>query len=165
MNGIRKICWVGVVYASLGAFAAARGAEKENRDKVANTNDFSEIRRQVETLRGRQFKKDVPVFDISKKELRAISDRDLEKDYPGEKLKRYEELLAWLDMVPPHTDLKTAYGDLFVNTVAGLYDSDSKEMCIPSYNVGVTNAAKKPADKKLENFSPEVDTVVLAHEF
>ncbi len=146
------------------AFAAA-GVEKANPDKTPNTNDFSDIKREVETLRGKKFTNDVPVFSISKKELRAISDRDLDKDYPGDKLKHYEELLAWVDMVPPHTDLKTAYGDLFVNTVAGLYDSDTKEMCIPAYNVGVTNIPKQPAGKKLENISPEIDTIVLAHEF
>ena len=149
----------------MGMISVAAVAEPSNPDKVANTNDFSDIRRQVETLRGKKFKTEVPVYDISKKELRAISDHEIEKDYPGEKLRHYEEMLAWLDMVPRHTDLKTAYGDLFVETVAGLYNSETKEMCIPAYAVGATNAPKKATEKKLEAVTPEMDTIVMAHEF
>ena len=145
------------------AFAA--DLEMQNRDKVPSTRDFSDIQREVETLRGRTFKRKVPVFTISKKEMRAISDKSIDKDYPGEKLRNYEELQVWLDMIPPHTGLKTAYGDLFVDTVAGLYDSDTKEMCIPDFNLGATNASKKAAEKKLQAVSTEIDTIVLAHEY
>ena len=129
-------------------------------DKVRSKRDFGNIRREIETLRGKKFTNEVPVFQVSAKELRAMSDRDLDKDYPGQKLKHYEELLAWVDMVPPHTDLKKAYGDFDAEQVAGLYDTDRKEMCIP---MSPTNADSKV--KKLETAYPGVDNIVLAHEF
>src|ERR1019366_1101381 len=146
------------------AFAAA-GAGPSSPDKVPSHRDFGVIRREMETLRGKTFVHQVPVFKVSEKELRAISDRELDKEFPGPKLRSYEELLAWLDMVPPHTDLKSVYASYLVDQVAGLYDSDTKEMCIPSFAGGTTNAAKKAAEKKLEPISAKLDDIVLAHEF
>ncbi len=148
-----------------GLVLNAAGAEQASPDKVPSTRDFGDIRREVETLRGKKFLHDVPVYKISEKKLRAISDHDLDKDYPGIKLQRYEELQAWLDMLPPHTDLKSVYREYFANQVAGLYDSDAKEMCIPSSSLGTTNAGKKASAKKVEDFSREIDGIVLAHEF
>jgi len=148
-----------------GLASAAAGARPSSPDKVPSTRDFGDIQREVETLRGKKFLREVPVYKISEKELRAISDRDLVKDFPGAKLRSYEELLAWLDMVPPKTDLQAVYADFLVDQVAGLYDSDAKEMCLPSFSAGTTNAAKKAAEKKLAELSSELDEIVLAHEF
>jgi hypothetical protein len=148
-----------------GLASVAAGTEPSSPDKVRSTRDFGNIRREVETLRGKTFLHAVPVYQISEKELRAISDRELDEDFPGPKLRSYEELLAWLDMVPPHTDLKAVYADFLVDQVAGLYDSDTKEMCIPSFSSGTTNLGKKAAEKKLEAISAEMDDIVLAHEF
>jgi hypothetical protein len=148
-----------------GLASAAAGGSPSSPDKVPSPRDFGEIQRQVETLRGKTFAHQVPVFKISEKELRAISDRALDKEFPGPKLRSYEELLAWLDLVPPHTDLKSVYARYLVDQVAGLYDSDAKEMCIPSFPGGTTNPAKKAAEKKLEAISDQMDDIVLAHEF
>ena len=148
-----------------GLASAAAGTDPSSPDTVPSTRDFGDIRREVEALRGKKFMAKVPVYRISEKELRAISDHELDKEFPGPKLRSYEELLAWLDMVPPQTDLKSVYADFLVDQVAGLYDSDAKEMCIPSFSGGTTNAAKKAAEKKLEKLSSEIDDIVLAHEF
>jgi hypothetical protein len=148
-----------------GLTSAAADGSLSSPDKVPNHRDFGDILRQVETLRGKTFAHEVPVFKISEKELRAISDRELDKEFPGSKLRSYEELLAWLDLVPPHTDLKSVYASYLVDQVAGLYDSDTKEMCIPSFTSGTTNLAKKAAEKKLEAISAKIDDIVLAHEF
>ncbi|MGD0260970.1 MAG: hypothetical protein ABSD29_14235 [Verrucomicrobiota bacterium] len=148
-----------------GLASAAAGTDPSSPDKVPSTRDFGDIRREVETLRGKKFVREVPVYAISEKELRAISDHDLDKEFPGRKLRGYEELLAWLDMVPPHTDLKSVYADYLADQVAGLYDSDAKEMCIPSFSGGTTNAAKRATEKKLAEISSEIEDIVLAHEF
>lgn len=159
---LRKGIWA--IAALLANLASADvDTEPKSGDKVLSRQDFGEIRRQVESLRGLSFRRDVPVYRISEKELRAISDRELDKDFPGPKLRGYEELLAWLDMVPPHTDLKSVYADYLASQVAGLYDSDTKEMCIPSLAPGTTNVEKKA--QKLEPLAPELDSIVLAHEF
>ncbi len=148
-----------------GLASAAAGTDHSSSDKVPSTRNFRNIRSQVETLRGKKFLRAVPVYRISEKELRAIADRELDKDFPGPKLRSYEELLAWLDIVPPHTDLKTAYADFLADQVAGLYDSDAKEMCLPSLSSGTTNVGRKAAEKKLEAISAELEDIVLAHEF
>ena len=140
-------------------------ADQATPGRVLLQRDFGGIQREVETLRGKKFLRPVPVYKISASVLRRISDRDLDKEYPGEKLHYYEELLAWLDMVPPGTDLKAVEAAFSVNEVAGLYDSDSKEMCIPSYATQTTNAAAKPAGKKAERITLANDDIVLAHEF
>jgi hypothetical protein len=148
-----------------GLVSATAGAEQTASDKVLSARDFEHIRKEVETLRGKKFLNTVPVYRISEKELRAISDRELDKDFPGPKLQAYEELLAWLDMVPPGTHLKSVYADFLVDQLAGLYDSDTKEMCIPAVPSGTTNPGKKATEKKLEAISSELEDIVLAHEF
>jgi hypothetical protein len=148
-----------------GLASAAAGPDQSSPDKVRSPRDFGDIRREVETLRGERFVHEVPVYKISEKALRAISDHELDQEFPGPKLRSYEDLLAWLDMVPSQTDLKSAYADFLVDQVAGLYDSNAKEMCIPSFSSGTTNVAKKAAEKKLEEISSEIDNIVLAHEF
>jgi hypothetical protein len=148
-----------------GLASTMAGTEPASTDKVPSHRDFGKIRRQVETLRGKTFLQSVPVYRISQKELRAISDRELEKDFPGPKLERYAELLAWLDVVPPGTDLKAVYADFLVDQLAGLYDSDTKEMCIPASAGGTTNSGIKAAEKKMESVGSELEDIVLAHEF
>jgi hypothetical protein len=154
-----------IVLLLLGLAAAVNGSEPAAADKVLSKENYTDIKQVVATLRGKMFRHPVPVYNVSPKELRAIADRDLEKDFPGGELRGYAELLAWLDLVPPRTDLKQVYGDYLVGQVAGLYDSESKEMCIPASAAGTTNAARKAAEKKLEGLSQEMDAIVLAHEF
>lgn len=158
-------CLLTLLLLLTGLASTALGAGAASADKVPSTRDFGDIRREVETLRGKKFKRTVPVFKVSDNELRAISDRGLEKDYPGAKLQGYQELLAWLDMIRPTTDLKSAFATLSVAQIAGLYDSDTKEMCIPTVSLGNTNATKRPAEKKVHAVSPDADDIVMAHEF
>ncbi len=155
---------IALLMAGLTSVAAADPGQS-SPDKVRSTQDFKDIQREVETLRGKTFLREVPVYKISEKELRAIADRELEKDLPGAKLHDYEKLLGWLDVVPPDTDLKAVYGDFLVDQVAGLYDSDTKEMCIPGISTATTNLEKKAAEKKLDALSSQMDEIVLAHEF
>src|SRR6185369_2659359 len=128
-----------------GVISISVGFAQSSDDKTPSTRDFTDLRTQVETMRGKKFTNEVPVFTISKKELRAISDRELDQKYPGPKLRAYEELLTWLDLVPAKTDLKSAYAEFLVDQLAGLYDGDTKEMCIPSFSNTTTNSGKKAA--------------------
>ena len=43
----------------------ASAAEQASPDKVPSTRDFGDIRREVETLRGKKFLRAVPVYKIS----------------------------------------------------------------------------------------------------
>jgi len=148
-----------------GLASAAVGTEQPSLAKVLNPQGLENIRREVETLRGKKFVHEVPVHRISKRELRALSDHELDKEFPGSKLRGYEELLAWLDLIPPKTDLKTVDADLLTAQVAGLYDSEAKELCIPSFSSGTTKPEQNGTDKKLMELSIVIDKIVLAHEF
>lgn len=151
-----------VLLLRLSSFAG--GAELDSGKTSTTTADFQSIRNQVETLRGKTFKQEVPVTDISEQEMREMCDRELEKQYPGQNLTNYEELLAWFDMLPPNTDLKSVYATFMIDQVAGLYDSDTKKMRIPSFTVENTNHVK-PDQKQLEKLGSGLDNIVLAHEF
>src|SRR5262252_6361908 len=155
---------ISVVFVSVAVLSCAATTVLASYDKASDSDDFSHIRTLVETLRGKKFLRDVPISKISNSELRALSDREIDRQFPGATLGYYEELLAWLDFVPPGTSLKTAEADFLVNQVAGLYDSVTKEMRIPAYSAGTTNAGRKAAER-LEEFSLAMDNIVLAHEF
>ena len=144
---------------------AAPATNTPSAGRVAPKQDLGRFRRTVETLRGKEFLRPVPVFDISEEELRRIVDRELEKDYPGAELTNYQALMIWLDMLPPGTDLRAVSAAFFVDQVAGFYDSDSKEMCIPSFSGGKTNVWRNVAKKKVERFSDFTDGLVFDHEY
>ncbi len=148
-----------------GTTQAAPATNTPSVDKIPSTRDLAPFRRTVESLRGKRFLREIPAFTISEAELRRIVDRELEKEYPGRELADYEALMTWLDMLPPGTDLKAVYGDYCVGEVAGLYDSDTKEMCIPAFPAAATNAWRNPARKEVEKFSSFTDDLVLTHEF
>ena len=63
-----------------GLASAAVGTEQPSLAKVLNPQGLENIRREVETLRGKKFVHEVPVHRISKRELRALSDHELDKE-------------------------------------------------------------------------------------
>jgi hypothetical protein len=150
-----------------GPLSAAALTERAPASNIPNAKDLAGIRRVVETLRGKKFLRDVPTRDISENELRALVDREIAKDYPGRKLADLQELMAWLDLMPPNTDLRTVCEDLLVDQVEGLYDSDSKTMCIPYPPPIVTNrpAGKHPPPKKPGDLSALDTGIVFVHEY
>lgn len=148
-----------------GLARAVPATNSASADKIPYTRDLGAIKRTVESLRGKRFLRDVPAFTISEAEMRRIVDRELEKDYPGQELADYEALMTWLDMLPAGADLQAAWEDYCVGEVAGLYDSDSKEMCIPAPPAPAASAGRNPARKEVEKFSSFTDDLVLTHEF
>ena len=74
--------------------------------------------------------------------------------------------MVWLDLLPPNTDLRTVCEDLLVDQVAGLYDTDTKTMCIPSPPPSVTNRPRANIrPKKPEDLSGLDTAIVFAHEY
>ena len=148
-----------------GSLWSAAITEPASASQLPNAKEMADIRREVETLRGKKFLHDVPAREVSEKELRALVDRDLAKDYPGRKLTDLQELMVWLDLLPPKADLRTICEDLLVGDVAGLYDTETKTMCIPSPAPVATNrpAGKHPPQKKVEDLSGLDTGIVFAH--
>jgi hypothetical protein len=147
--------------------STAATTQRAPATNVPDAKKLAGIRNTVQTLRGKKFLHDVPARDISEKELRALVDRDIAKDYPGRKLADLQELMVWLDLLPPKTDLRTVCEDLLVDQVAGLYDTDTKTMCIPSPSLMDTNrpAGKRLPQKKLDDLAGLETETVFAHEY
>jgi hypothetical protein len=148
---------------------AEPGTNAAPADKVPYARDLGPVKRTVETLRGKRFEHDVPAFTVSERQMRAVVDEDLEKNYPGRELADYEALLRWLDVLPPDVGLRSVAGAFFVGGVAGFYNTDTREMCIPAVAPGRTNAWRHPANtevkKELGKYSSFADDIVFAHEF
>jgi len=165
---VKLISLLAILAASMpGWLSAAATTQPAPATKVPDAKELAAIRSVVQTLRGKKFLHDVPARDISEKELRALVDRDLAKDYPGRKLTDLQELMVWLDLLPPNADLKTICEDLLVDQVAGLYDTDTKTMCIPSPSLLGANrpAGKHPPPKKLDDLAGLDTEIVFAHEY
>src|SRR6185436_10703003 len=58
-----------------GLVLPVAGSPDSSSDKVRSPRDFSHIQKEVETQRGKKFLREVPVYKVSAKQLRAISDR------------------------------------------------------------------------------------------
>lgn len=154
---------------AIGPAQAAPGTNAVAGGKVPYSRNLDAIKKTVETLRGKKFLHKVPAFKVSEPEMRAIVERDLKKEYPGRELADYQALLVWLDMVPPGTDLQAVETGLFVDEAAGFYDSETKEMCIPSFSAAPTNTGQNPARKSVkqeaDKYSTSGDDIIFAHEF
>ena len=169
--GVRRIVLAAGSLLLMGGSAAqaAPGTNAAVDGKVAYARNLDAIKRTVETLRGKKFRHDVPAFKVSEQEMRSIAERDWKKEYPGRELADYQAMLAWLDLVPPGTDLQAVETGLFVGEAAGFYDSDTKEMCIPSFSAAQTNGWKNPARKTVkqeaDRYTAIGDDIIFAHEF
>jgi hypothetical protein len=151
-----------------GVASGAPAAGRIAAGQVPSAKEMEEIRQEVEMLRGKKFQRDVPARTISEKDLRAMVECEIAKAYPGRKLADVQELMAWLDMVPPNTDLARVCADFVVGQVAGLYDSDTRTMCIPSFpgtNRPAVKDRKNPSQKKLEEIQGPETGLVFSHEF
>ena len=148
-------------FRSMAAVAVLAGTAAVRADGIPSAAKLGEFQRQAETLRGLKFRTAVPVSTISEAELRALVSRELDKEYPGRKLADYQELMAWLDMLPPGTDLRKVYSDFLVDQAAGMYDTDTKRMYIPEMGGG-----KKKVEHKIDGSVGDVlDGIVYVHEY
>ncbi len=151
--------------AAVGQALAAPITQHPPAPIAPDPKELAVLRNEVEILRGKKFLHDVPARQITEQELRDLVDRDLEKDYPGRKLTDLQELMVWLDLLPRGADLRLVCEDLLVDQVAGLYDTDTKTMCIPVPTHSPTNRPSAKSPTKTDD-SDQLDTaIVFAHEY
>jgi len=127
-------------------------AEPSRPGKTPSTNDLAEIRRRWRPCAGKIQSGRARVRHLRKRTSRARGPRR-GKGIPGRKLADFEELLAWLDVLPAGDRPEGLAEDFMVEQVAGLYDSEAKEMCIPAFSAEKKGAEKtksgtKPAEEK-----------------
>lgn len=81
-----------------------------------------EILHQVSDLRGLPLLGPVRRQVHDEATLRSYIAERLREEYPGDRLRREERLLAALGLLPPGCDLEKAIGDLYAAQTAGYYD-------------------------------------------
>jgi hypothetical protein len=79
----------------------------------------------VEELRGRKFRKPVPVALVSESEARAYFQAELLEEWPKDKVRAESRVLAHLGLVPPATDLESLLLDVLEEQAGGYYDPKS----------------------------------------
>ena len=108
-----------------------------------------EIERDVERLRGVEFKRKIVPEVVSPEEAEEASLRDVDKTYPPERRRADEELLKLLGLIPPKTDIVEVLSSVSREQVIGYYDTKRKELRLVRGN---------GAD------SPVIVDITLAHE-
>lgn len=147
----------------LFAFILALTHQSLQAESPLSSEALTIIRKEVETLRGMKFKHDVPLVSVSKSDIQAIVTREIDKAFPGQSLADYMDYVAWMDLLPPHTDLKALYTRFLLEQAAGMYDTETQHMLIPSTNSTAKADARKTIQAKLG--TDGMDGIVLAHEY
>jgi hypothetical protein len=107
------------------------------------------IEREVERIRGVEFKKPIRPKLVTPEEAKREAFRDIDETYPEKTRRADEELLSLLGLVPPDTDIRELLETVTGEQVIGYYDPRAKRMRIVSGN---------GAD------SPALVDITLAHE-
>jgi hypothetical protein len=171
MRNVRVPVLLCVVLAVGGQLIAAEAPPPKRPplpNQMPGTNELAQYRNEVETLRGKKFLHEVPTRLVSEKEVRELVQREIEKTYPGRKLTDLQELLAWLGVVPSDMDLVSVCENLMVDQAAGLYDSETKTMCIPSFqstNHPAENNPQSASQKKQDAIPDALGGLVFTHEY
>ena len=110
----------------------------------------AEAATEVEALRGWKFKAPVATKMCSPEDVRAYLDREIDKQYPPEKVAQVQAFLRTVGLLPPGCDLRKTFLDIMQNQVGGFYDTDTKTLYM----------VKRGEAKML----PIVERSMLAHE-
>ena len=100
------------------------------------------ITAQVSELRGLPVMQDPPTFFISSDQMAENVRESIEEDYTQEEADIEAEVFMLLDFIPPGTDLKEVFADLYAGSVVGYYDTDTGEMFVLNDGEDPTPAAK-----------------------
>ena len=96
-----------------------------------NKAKLQEIQRGVVTLRGLDFKAEVPVEVKDRDGMRRYFEDELEREYGDEKLKNMAVAYAKLGLFPEALDLKKSLLDFYSAQVAAFYDPRTKKLVLP----------------------------------
>ena len=97
---------------------------------------------QVSELRGLPVMQDPPTFFISYDQMAENVRESIEEEYMQEDADIEAEIFMLLDFIPPGTDLKEVFADLYAGSVVGYYDTDTGEMFVLNDGEDPTPAAK-----------------------
>lgn len=144
-----------ILIIAVGLIAAGLVAAGEDDTKEPATAGLpsparvDKIERDVERLRGKEFKKTIVPKVVTPDEAREDSLRDIDQTYPAKQRSADEELLKLLALIPKDTDIVKVLEKVSGEQVVGYYDTRRKTMRLVSGN---------GAD------SPVLVDITLAHE-
>jgi len=105
---------------------AATGAAPPALEALARLAD--EVSREVEGLRGWNFKQPVAKQLATPEQVRQYIERQLAANLPPGEIAIIESLLRTVGLIPPACDLKSTYLSLMENQVAGFYDPETRTL-------------------------------------
>jgi hypothetical protein len=129
------------------AEAAAQFASRQTSEDVARLAD--EVAKEVEALRGWQFKTPIKKELSTPEDVRQYIERRVQTDLPPGKAERIQAFLRTIGLIPPDCNLEATYVRLLENQVGGFYDSESRTMHLVERAGGIPAA---------------VERIMLAHE-
>jgi hypothetical protein len=103
---------------------------QEGSEQEALTKKVGEIQKEVAKIRGKNFKKDVPVGMKDREELKKFVLEEMEKETPDEVVRRTQKVLEKFGLIKKETDLKKILVDVYIEQVAGFYDPEKEELFI-----------------------------------
>ncbi len=141
----------------------APGVPQEERpakqDKPDLKSRSQKHQKDVTTLRGLEFKREVTVGIYSKKELLEFLKAEFERELPREKAERYQRGYAKFGLIPENLNLYEAYMELFSSSIAGFYHPRTKELRL--IRAGEEN---NPEAEALKAMGIDMDAITLVHE-
>ena len=92
--------------------------------------DVARVAERLERVRGLRFEELPPVRRLTGDEAREEGLAVLDEEYPPERRRTDEDLLALLGLLPRGADLREIFGTIFGEEVAGYYDDRRKRMTL-----------------------------------
>lgn len=129
-------CWIAILFGSLCAGHVANAASLAQDDGVGaaatapvegDLPNLSEIQKDIEAIRGLQFKHDVPAERQSIEEFREVVDRDLDQMFPTGFVENMQLGLYRLGMLTEPRDLLADVKHAYASQIGAYYDPKIKQ--------------------------------------
>ena len=118
-----------LAYAVIAIFIAVSGSlAQEQSEQEALAKKVAEIEKEVAKIRGKDFKKDVPVGIKERGELKKFILEEMEKEKPEEEVRKWQKVLEKFGLIKEGTDLKKVLVDVLIEQLAGFYEPEKKEL-------------------------------------
>jgi hypothetical protein len=125
----REIMRRSLIYAVIAIFIAISGLlAQEQSEQEALAKKVVEIEKEVAKIRGKDFKKDVPVGVKDREELKKFILEEMEKESPEEEIRKSQKVLEKFGLIKEGTDLKKVLVDVLNEQLAGFYEPEKKEL-------------------------------------
>jgi hypothetical protein len=172
----RRTAWILVLL--LLSVPAARaqtttGPSTETRPRNKAEEIAEKIEKQVEKLRGLEFKEPVKIGVYDGATLKASLLKHSEKELSDARLGPYQRGLKALALIPQDLDYKQILLKILNEQIAGFYDPDSKELRLIDRTTAdpaspeskkAPNAMEEMARQMMKKMGIDEDSVIMAHE-